>query len=157
MFRFLMSGLVLASVPGCGPSHPPDANNAAGQPVKAESGVVVGTRPVAVSALGSAAAMTGSTARVRPINAFMVLSGSMAGGAAVETLRGSTKAFEYIVRKPDGDLICVTQRDKTPLAAGQRVLLVIGTQARVVPDSPTTVVAGSIAAAGALPVQGVMP
>jgi outer membrane lipoprotein SlyB len=55
-------------------------------------------------------------------------------GTTVEHVTGDTTAFEYIVRKPNGDLVSVTQKDKTPLALGQKVLVISGNQARVVPD-----------------------
>ena len=45
-----------------------------------------------------------------------------------------TSAFEYIVRKPNGDLLSVTQKDEVPLTLGQKVLVISGKQARVVPD-----------------------
>jgi outer membrane lipoprotein SlyB len=64
------------------------------------------------------------------------LVGAMAG-STVEHMSGDTKAFEYIVRKPGGDLISVTQKDVTPLALGQKVLVIAGTQARIVPDYTT--------------------
>jgi outer membrane lipoprotein SlyB len=34
----------------------------------------------------------------------------------------------------NGDLLSVTQRDELPLALGQKVLVIAGNQARVVPD-----------------------
>jgi outer membrane lipoprotein SlyB len=47
----------------------------------------------------------------------------------------NTKAYEYVVRTAaKGELLSVTQRDTTPLAIGQNVLLIAGTQARIVPD-----------------------
>lgn len=147
IFRFLISALVLASMTGCGPSYSPDtyASNAAQQANKVEQGVVVGVRPVAVSAAGTIGTVTGAAAGgiagsqvgVGPVSAFTALGGSLVGGIAgstVEHVTADTTAFEYIVRKPNGDLVSVTQKDKTPLALGQKVLVIAGTQARVVPD-----------------------
>ena len=38
------------------------------------------------------------------------------------------------MRKANGDLLSVTQKDAVPLAIGQKVLVIAGNQARVVPD-----------------------
>ena len=72
-----------------------------------------------------------------PVNAFTALGGSLIGGIAgstVEHATSDTDAYEYIVRKPNADLVSVTQKDQTPLALGQKVLVIAGNQARVVPD-----------------------
>ena len=145
--RLLISALVLACVSGCGPSYSPDtyASNAAQQANKVEQGVIAGVRNVGVSAAGTVGTVTGaaaggiagSQAIAGPISAFTALGGAMVGGLAgstVEHATADTKAFEYIVRKPNGDLVSVTQKDTTPLALGQKVLVIGGNQARVVPD-----------------------
>jgi outer membrane lipoprotein SlyB len=145
--RFPIVVLVLAGMSGCGPTYSPDtyASNAAQQANKVEQGVVVGVRNVAVSAAGTVGTVTGaaaggiagSQAVAGPVSAFTALGGSLVGGIAgstVEHITADTEAFEYIVRKPNGDLVSVTQKDKTPLALGQNVLVIAGTQARVVPD-----------------------
>jgi outer membrane lipoprotein SlyB len=146
-FRFLISALVLAGLSGCGPTYSPDtyASNAAQQANKVEQGVVVGVRPVAVSAAGTVGTVTGAAAGgiagsqvgTGPVSAFTSLGGALVGGlggSAVEHVTADTTAFEYIVRKPNGDLVSVTQKDKTPLVLGQKVLVIAGVQARVVPD-----------------------
>ncbi len=72
-----------------------------------------------------------------PVSAFTALGGSPVGGvagSAVEHTTADTTTFEYIVRKANGNLVSVTQKDKTPLALGQKVLVIAGNQARVVPD-----------------------
>ena len=141
----------------CAPSYSPDlhrsgavcadsyASNAAQQANKVEQGVVVGMRPVAVSAIGTigtlsgaaAGGIAGSQVGMGPFSAFSALGGSLVGGLAgstAEHVAADTAAFEYIVRKPNGDLVSVAQRDKTPLVVGQKVLVIAGVQARVVPD-----------------------
>jgi outer membrane lipoprotein SlyB len=146
-FRFSILALVLAGMSGCGPSYSPDtyASNAAQQANKVEQGIVVGVRNVAVSAAGTVGTVTGaavggiagSQVGVGPVSAFTSLGGALVGGiggSAAEHVTADTVAFEYIVRKPNGDLVSVTQRDKTPLALGQKVLVIGGTQARVVAD-----------------------
>jgi outer membrane lipoprotein SlyB len=55
-------------------------------------------------------------------------------GSAAERAAGDSFAHEYIVRRPDGALLSVTQRDPVPLALGQHVLVIAGAQARVIPD-----------------------
>jgi outer membrane lipoprotein SlyB len=122
IFRFPLVVLVLAGVSGCGPTYSPDtyASNAAQQANKVEQGVVVGVRTVAVSASGTVGTVTGaaaggiagSQAAAGPISAFTALGGSLVGGIAgstVEHVTSDTEAYEYIVRKPNGDLVSVTQ------------------------------------------------
>ena len=146
-FSYLIAATILAALPACGPTYSPDtyASNAAQQASKVDQGVVVGVRTVAVSAAGTVGTVTGAAAggiagsqlAAGPVNAFTALGGSLVGGIAgstVEHVTADTVAFEYIVRKPNGDLVSVTQKDKTPLALGQNVLVIAGTQARVVPD-----------------------
>jgi outer membrane lipoprotein SlyB len=145
--RFPILALVLAGVSGCGPNYSPDtyASNAAQQANKVEQGVIVGVRDVAVTAAGTVGTVTGAAAGgiagsqvgVGPVSAFTSLGGALVGGiggSAVEHVTSDTTAFEYIVRKPNGDLVSVTQRDKTPLVLGEKVLVIAGNQARVVPD-----------------------
>jgi outer membrane lipoprotein SlyB len=145
--RFSISALVFAGLSGCGPTYSPDtyASNAAQQANKVEQGVVVGVRTVGVSAAGTVGTVTGaaaggiagSQAAGGPVSAITALGGALVGGIAgstVEHATADTVAFEYIVRKPNGDLVSVTQKDKTPLALGQKVLVITGNQARVVPD-----------------------
>jgi outer membrane lipoprotein SlyB len=154
-FRFLISVLVLAGLTGCEPSYSPDtyASDAAQKANKVDQGIVVGVRKVGVSAVGTVGTVTGAAAGgiagaqvgVGPVSAFSALGGSLVGGvagSAVEHAEGDSAAFEYIVRKPNGDLLSVTQRDKTPLALGQKVLVISGNQARVVPDYTVPVATG---------------
>ena len=146
-FRFLISALVLACVSGCGPSYSPDTytSNAAQQANKVDQGVIISVRTVGVSTAGTIGSVTGaatggitgSEVGAGPASAFSALGGSVVGGIAgstVEHVTGDTTAYEYIVRKPNGNLVSVTQRDKTPLVLGEKVLVIAGTQARVVPD-----------------------
>jgi outer membrane lipoprotein SlyB len=70
-------------------------------------------------------------------NAFSTLGGVLVGGlggTAAEHALKDTTGYEYIVRKPNGDLLSVTQKDETPLAVGQHVLVISGPQARIVAD-----------------------
>nr|WP_294543970.1 hypothetical protein [uncultured Rhodopila sp.] len=145
--RVLIPGLILAALSGCGPSYSPDtyASNAVQQANKVEQGVVVGVRDVAVSASDTVGTVTGAAAGgiagsqvgVGVTSAFASLGGALVGGiagSAAAHASEDTKAFEYIVKKGNGDLVSVTQKDKTPLALGQHVLVIAGNQARVVPD-----------------------
>ncbi len=143
----LCPALILASLSACGPSYSPDtyASNAVQQANKVEQGVIIGVRDVAVSASdtvgtvsgAAAGGIAGSQVGVGVTSAFTSLGGALVGGiagSAAEHVSADTKAFEYIVRKGNGDLVSVTQKDKTPLALGQHVLVIAGNQARVVPD-----------------------
>jgi outer membrane lipoprotein SlyB len=151
MARFVELGLsvaVLCMLGGCGPDYSPNTYStaAAQQAAKVDRGVVAGFREVAISADGTVGAVTGGAAggligSQAPGGGFSAalgaLSGSVIGGivgTTVEHTTEDTRAFEYIVRQTNGDLISVTQKDKVPLAIGQNVLVIAGKQARVVPD-----------------------
>lgn len=139
---------VLAMLAACSPSYSPDtyASRAVQQANKVEQGVVVGRRQIEISADGTTGAVTGAAAggvvgtRVGGgdiTSAFAGIGGGLLGGllgTAVEKGVGSSPGFEYVVRKPNGELVSVTQRDETPLAIGQKVLVIAGAQARIVPD-----------------------
>ena len=55
-------------------------------------------------------------------------------GSAFEHVAGNTTAYEYIVRKPNRDLVRVTQQDYTPLVRGEKVTIITGAQAHVIAD-----------------------
>nr|WP_283949713.1 hypothetical protein [Limobrevibacterium gyesilva] len=143
----------MASVAGCGPDYSPNTYSGAAvqQANKVDRGVVVGVRTVDVSAAGAVGAVTGGAAggivgSQTPgggvASAFGALGGTVLGGlvgTTVEHTVADTKAFEYVVRKPNGDLLSVTQKDATPLSLGQKVLVIAGAQARIVPDYTVTV------------------
>ncbi len=138
---------VLALLSGCGPSYSPDtySPNAVQQANKAERGEVIGVRPIGVSAAGLVGAATGAAAggvagAQAPGgvgSAFGAIGGGLIGGLvgnSVEHATGDTKAFEYIVRKTNNELVSVTQRDTEPLKIGTKVLVISGNQARIVAD-----------------------
>ena len=145
--RLPIFALVVAGLSACGPNYSPDTYNttAVQQANKVEQGVIVGVRPVGVSAAGTVGTVTGAAAGgiagaqtgAGPISAITALGGSLVGGlagSAVEHATADTAAFEYIVRKSNNDLVSVTQKDKTALALGLHVLVIAGNQARIVPD-----------------------
>jgi outer membrane lipoprotein SlyB len=151
LIRVLVAVAVLApwslALFGCGPSYSPDtyASNAAQQAAKVEAGVVAGVRPVQISAQGTvggvagaaAGGVAGSQVGAGPTSAFAAIGGSLVGGiagVATEHLVGDTNGFEYIVRKANGDMISVAQKEAKPLWVGEKVLVIAGPQARVVPD-----------------------
>lgn len=134
----------------CGSSYSPDtyATNAVQQANKVEQGRIIGRREVNISAEGSTGAATGAAAggvlgAQAPggiLSALGGVSGALVGGligTAAEHTVVDTKAFEYVVRTEKGDLLSVTQRDAVPLVIGQRVLVITGNQARIVPDYTT--------------------
>ena len=136
-----------ASVAGCGPDYSPNtyASNAVQQANKVDQGVLVGVRAVDVSASGTAGTVVGGAAGgivgaqagSGVTSALGALGGSLLGGIAgnaAEHVTGDTHAFEYMVRKANGDLLSVTQKDEVPLTVGEKVLVIAGNQARVVPD-----------------------
>jgi len=138
---------VALTLTGCGPSYSPNtyATNAAQQAAKVDSGVIAGVRPVQISAQGTtggiagaaAGGVAGSQVGVGTTSAFAAIGGSLIGGiagVATEHIVGDTNGFEYIVRKANGDMISVAQKDDKPLRVGQKVLVIAGPQARIVPD-----------------------
>ena len=139
--------LASALLAGCGPRYSPDvyATSAAQQASKVEVGVVAGVRAVKITASGvtggatggAAGGLTGAQIGVGPTSAFTSLGGALLGGlagVAAEHVVSDTDAFEYVVRKPNGEMISVTQKDKKALKIGQKVLVIAGVQARIVPD-----------------------
>ena len=151
MLRFLKTGLswgVLAMLAGCAPDYSPDiyASSAVQQANKVEPAVVVGFRQVKISANGTVGAVTGGAAggilgAQTGSSATDAALGSVAGsvvgsmiGKTIEHATGDTVGWEYIVRKPNGDLLSVTQREEKPLPLGQKVLVITGAQARIIAD-----------------------
>lgn len=143
MFAYLLT-LTLA---GCSPGYSPDtyATNAVQQANKVEPGVIAGVRPVKISAQGTVGGLAGAAAggvagsQIGPsaTSAFTAIGGTLLGtllGITAEHAVGDTDGFEYIVRKPNGDMVSVTQKDPSPLPVGQKVLVISGNQARIVPD-----------------------
>jgi outer membrane lipoprotein SlyB len=157
----LLAAMLLATLQGCRPSYSPDtyAAGAVQQAAKVEQGVVAGVRKVGVSPDGTYGGVTGAAAGgiagsqapgggVR--TALTALGGSVVGGlvgSGLEKAAGETTAFEYVVRKGSGELVSVTQRDPAPLVLGQRVLVIAGAQARIVPDYTVPPIADPPAAA----------
>jgi outer membrane lipoprotein SlyB len=138
---------VLTGLAGCGPSYSPNtySSTAVQQAAKVQQGVVVGVRQVDVSADTTVGTVTGAAAGglagaqvgTGVTSAFAALGGTLLGGlagSAAQHAEGDTKAYEYIVRGPNGDLVSVTQQDRTPLKIGEHVLVIAGKQARIVPD-----------------------
>jgi outer membrane lipoprotein SlyB len=144
----ILLAVAVAALAACGPRYSADtyATRAVQQANKVEQGTVVGRRPVKVSAEGSTGAAAGAAAggvlgAQAPgggiISALGGVGGALVGGlvgTAAEHTVVDTRAYEYVVRTGKGDLLSVTQTDTTPLAVGQKVLLIAGNQARIVPD-----------------------
>ena len=144
----LAIGLLVPALGGCGPDYSPDTYNSSAvqQANKVDRAVVVGVRLVDVSAAGTTGAVAGAAAGGiagsqapggNVVGAFGALGGALVGGlvgTAAEHVSNDTRAREYVVRKDNGDLLSVTQKDPVPLAIGQKVLLIGGNQARIVPD-----------------------
>jgi outer membrane lipoprotein SlyB len=145
---FGLAAVLLVALAGCGPDYSPNTYSAAAlqQANKVEPGVVVGFREVVISADGTVGAVTGGAAggvlgsQVGGSGvgtALSTIGGSIVGGAVgntIEHVTGDTTGWEYIVRKHNGDLLSVTQREPKPIPLGQKVLVITGSQARIVPD-----------------------
>jgi outer membrane lipoprotein SlyB len=143
-----LAALCLLAAASCAPDYSPNTYSSAAvqKAEKVARGVVIGYRQVKISASGTVGAVSGGAAGgvlggyagTGGIGAALgAIGGTAAGGlvgAAVEHTAGDTIGWEYVVKKQDGDLVSVTQREQTPLPVGQRVLVIAGNQARVVPD-----------------------
>ncbi len=174
--RRIPSLSLLLLLAACGADYSPDtyATRAVQQANKVEQGMLVGRREVNVTAEGTTGAATGAAAggvlgAQAPGGGIGSALGGVGGaliggiiGTTAEHVAGDTKAFEYIVRTTGkGELISVTQRDQTPLVIGQRVLVIAGTQARIVPDyttePPATPAAAAATAAQSRPAASPAP
>lgn len=142
--HFALAALGLLTLGGCAPHFSPNvyASNAVQLANKVEAGSVIGYREVAISANGSIGAVTGGAVggvlgAEYAKSALAAVSGTAVGGmlgGALEHAARDTTGWEYIIRKANGDMLSVTQREQVPLDLGQRVLVIMGPQARVVPD-----------------------
>ncbi|MBP2296652.1 hypothetical protein [Azospirillum rugosum] len=149
---FGLSAVVLAGfLAGCTPNYSPNtyAATATQQANKVERAVVIGFREVKISTNGTVGAVTGGAAggvlgsqsgAIGMNAALGAVTGTAIGGllgTSIEHVTGDTTGWEYIVRKPDGELLSLTQKEERPLAVGQKVLVITGSQARIIPDYAT--------------------
>jgi outer membrane lipoprotein SlyB len=142
---------VSIALAGCSPDYSPNTYNgsAVQQANKVDTGIVIGYREVRISDDGSVGTVTGGAAggilgaelsSPTVPTALAALGGTVVGGvvgATIQHASGDTKGWEYIVREPKGDLVSVTQREPKPIAIGQKVLVIEGKQARIIPDYAT--------------------
>lgn len=149
--KLSLCALGALALAGCAPSYKPDtyATAALQQVNKVEPGVVVGFRQVMITASGTVGAVTGGAAggvlgsrsSVYGIDSALgAVGGSAVGsivGTTLEHATADTTGWEYIVRKQNGEMVSVTQREESPLQLGQKVLVIGGAQARIVPDYST--------------------
>lgn len=140
--------ILLLALAACGNRYSADeyAVRAVQQANRAEQGVVAGFRRVQISADGTTGAAAGGAAGgvlgstaggSRVTEALGAVGGALVGGLignAAERAANSGNGVEYIVRKGNGELVSVVQRDLVPLEVGARVLVIEGAQARIVPD-----------------------
>ncbi|TWA68396.1 outer membrane lipoprotein SlyB [Azospirillum baldaniorum] len=151
MFGLPAAALVVGILAGCTPNYSPNtyAATATQQANKVERAVVIGFRQVKISTSGTVGAVTGGAAGgvlgsqsgTFGLNAALgAVGGTAIGGligTSIEHVTGDTTGWEYIVRKPDGELLSVTQREEKPIEIGQKVLVIAGSQARIVADYST--------------------
>lgn len=140
--------VVAGGLAGCASDYSPNTYSSAAvqQANKVEPGVVVGYRQISISANGTVGAVTGGAAGgilgaqvgTGGFNSALgTVGGSAIGtilGTTLEHIAGDTTGWEYIVRKPNGELLSLSQREPTPIPIGQKVLVITGGQARIIPD-----------------------
>ena len=146
--KFGLAFVTLAALTGCAPDYSPNTYSAAAvqQANKVDSAIVVGFRQVSISAAGTVGAVTGGAAggilgsQLGPSStssALGAVGGGIVGsllGTSIEHATADTTGWEYIVQKPNGDLLSVTQREPQPIPLGQKVLVISGSQARIIAD-----------------------
>lgn len=145
--RIALASLCVFLMSGCASSYSPNtySSNAVQLANVVDAGIVAGYREVKISANGNIGAVTGGAAGgllgAQYAGALAAVGATAVGlmaGSAIDHAAGDTTGWEYIIRKHDGNMVSVTQREKTPLALGQKVLVIMGPQARVVADYSTT-------------------
>jgi len=141
-------GIVLAALAACGPDYSPNtySSTAVQQANKVEPGVIVGVRRIDIATAGTTGTVAGAAAggiagaavpESGVGSALSALGGGLVGGLVGNTVDrkiNDTFGYEYIVRETKGDMVSVTQKDEAPLAIGLHVLVIAGTQARIVVD-----------------------
>ena len=146
--RMIVAAALSTLLAACTSDISPDSYSvgAVGQVNRAVSGVIVNARPVAIqgtrSGLGAGAgALAGGTAGSTvggstEANIIAAVGGAVVGGlagAAIEESATRQTGMEYVVETDNGALVTVVQGGEAPLAVGQRVLVIYGTRARVIP------------------------
>jgi outer membrane lipoprotein SlyB len=156
----LFPGLLPLALAGCNEGYSPNtyASIAAQQEATVQRGVIIGVRPVLISADGTIGAAAGGAAggvagaqvSGAPVTtALGAVGGALVGGiggAAAEQAVANVKGWEYIVQETGGSLVSVTQTSKTALPVGQHVLVIDGKQARIVPDYTVQIAAAAATA-----------
>ncbi len=141
---FPLAAVSALTLSACAPNYSPNtySSNAVQLANRVEQGAIIGYREVKISANGSIGTVTGGAVggvlgAEYANSALAAVGGTTVGGMlgnALEHAARDTTGWEYIIRKENGDMLSVTQREATPLALAQRVLVIMGPQARVVPD-----------------------
>lgn len=146
----MMATCAACLLAGCN-DYSPDAYSGSGmqQVGKVDRAVVKSFRKVDVSdpSLGLGAAtggiaggIAGSQIGQGKGSGLAAVGGVLVGaaaGAIIQHEATKTNAYEYILEKPNGDLITLAQKQDQPLAIGQHVLVLYGEQARIIPDTGT--------------------
>src|SRR5690348_9646340 len=124
--RAMLVGLCAVTLAGCAGRYSPNtySSNAVQLASRVEAGTVIGFREVGISASGNiftvAGGATGGVLGAEYANSALVAVGATTVGGllgnAIDHAAGDTTGWEYIVRKPSGDMLSVTQREKNPLA-----------------------------------------
>ena len=154
----LFLGLLPLSLTGCSQGYSPNtyASAAAQQEATVQRGVIIGVRPVLISAdstIGAAAggAVGGVAGAQVPGGAVTTTLGAVGGavlgglgGTVAEQAVANAKGWEYIVQETGGTLVSVTQTSKAALPIGLHVLVIDGKQARIVPDYTVQIAAAAL-------------
>jgi outer membrane lipoprotein SlyB len=141
-------GLAGSGLTGCAPDISPYSYNVqnTGAVSRVVYGKIMSVQPVHVAAnntgvgaiAGGVAGAAGGSAIGGGTRANIIggvggaLVGGLLGNYAESKLRGQT-GLQYVIRTDGGHTIAITQGAQNPLSVGQRVMVLLGPQARVQP------------------------
>jgi len=144
----LLAAALACAAAACAPDVRPDSYSVGnvGQVNRTVGGVIVSARPVSIDGSRGGGAMAGGAAGAvagsqiggsDAAGAVGAIGGLVVGaiaGAAIERGTSATTGIEYVVETTNGNLMTVVQGAEPSLAAGQRVLVLYGSPARVIAD-----------------------
>ncbi len=146
--RFLLLLSALCLISGCTQNISPDTHSveSTGKVTQTVPGVIVSARTVSVAgtnstgrvagglAGGAAGSAIGGGTRSNILGAIGgALVGGIAGGAIEEGIT-SQSGIEYVVQTEGGGLVTLTQGPQPAFSKGQKVLILYGSQARIIAD-----------------------
>lgn len=149
IFNLTLIGVTLLTIVGCAPNISPNTYTGAevGHASKTVRATVISIRPVTINnesgvggLVGTAAGATAGSAigGDTTTNILAGIGGAIVGGAighGIDKNMHTSQGMEYVCRLHDSSLVTLTQPSELGLQVGQKVLIIYGKQARLVPDN----------------------